>query len=118
MTSLDERELDATTALRDRLAPTRVGHRWERIMRHHAAEIDALMAVHRDLRTHVGSAVRTLSGPDGLPATLDDGTLATVSQVLDDLQRLGGFELQRTAAMLDEEIAMARGRQLDDVLRG
>jgi hypothetical protein len=118
MTSLDERELDATAALRARLAPTRVGHRWERIMRHHAAEIDALMAVHRDLRSHVGSAVRTLSGPDGLPTTLDDHTVAAVSQVLDDLQRLGDFELRRTAAMLDEEIAMSRGLQLDDVLRG
>ena len=118
MTTLGERELDATAALQARLAPTRVGHRWERILRTHVAEIDALMAVHHDLRRHVGSAVCTLSTGVGLPTMLDDGTLATVSAVLDDLQRLGGFELRRAAAVLGEEMSMSRGRDLDDVLRG
>jgi len=118
MKTLGERELTATHTLQAHVACTRVGHRWERMLRSHATEIDALLAVHTDLRAHVGTVVCSLCGPAGLPERLDGDTVAMVVAVLDDLRRLGDFELQRAAAMLSEEIAMAQGRALQDVLAG
>ena len=95
-----------------------MGQRWERILRAHTAELDGLMAVHTDLRDHVVQAVRGLAGSDTSVAQLDDATVRTISRVLDDLQRLGGLELQRSVTGMREELAMARGRSLDDVLAG
>ena len=44
--------------------------------------------------------------------------LGRANALLDDLQRLGGFELKAAVTGLREELAMARGRSLDDVLAG
>jgi hypothetical protein len=38
------------------------------------------------------------------------------SRVLDDLNRLGTMELRSTVACLREELSIARGGSLDDVL--
>jgi hypothetical protein len=118
MKTLGDRELSATHALQAQLAGTRVGHRWARMLRSHTVEIDALLAVHADLRHHVGTVVCSLSGPTGLPERLDGETVAMVTAVLDDLRRLGGFELQRSAALLSEEICMCQGRAVQEVLAG
>jgi len=113
---LDENEREATDLLHRRLDGSRAGRRWERILRTHAYELSALMAVHPDLREHVGEAVQMLAQADTEHLALDWEVLAPVLHVLDDLQRLGSFEMQAEVAGIREELAMARGRRLADVL--
>jgi hypothetical protein len=111
-----EIDRSATGVLRQKMSTSRVGMRWERILRTHRPELDALIAVHPDLYRHVSEAVRELAAAGVDSRVLDGVTLHAALQVLDDLQRLGGFELERAAAGLREELFLARGRSLDDVL--
>ncbi len=118
MNGIGERELGATNVLHEKLSCSRVGLRWERILRTHAREVDILLAVHPDVREHVGDALCWLAGAGEACNPLDETTVAAVSRVLDDLQRLGTIDLQRSVSGLREELALARGRSLDDVLAG
>lgn len=113
---IDERERGASRLLHEKLSTSRVGLRWERILRSHRPEIDSLMAVHPDLRRHVSDALRQVAEAGVGSRTLDELTVSSVHQVLDDLQRLGGFELKSAALGLQDELGLARGRSLDDVL--
>lgn len=110
--------LEVSHVLHEKLSSTRVGLRWERILRTHEHEVDILMAVHSDLRDHVSQALELLADAGRQCRALDDVTIAKATMVLDDLQRLGGFELKHAVVGLREELAMARGRSLDDVLAG
>lgn len=116
MYGMGERERGATALLHDKLSTSRVGMRWERIMRTHAHEVDSLMAVHPELRLHVAEALRRLADAEAASRRLDGTALTPAIRVLDDLQRLGGFELKFAAAGLREELDLAHGRRLDDVL--
>ncbi len=118
MNVISQRVPEASSALHEKLGCTRVGQRWERILRAHTHELDGLMAIHPDLSDHVVLAVRALAGSSTSVALLDESTMLALSRVLDDLQRLGGMELQHAVGGLREELAMARGRSLDDVLAG
>lgn len=118
MNVIGDRERGATELLHEKLTTSRVGRRWERILRAHSKELDCLMAVHMDVRDHIGDALCDLASRWNGSGALDESTLASVSRVLDDLQRLGGIELQHAVLGLRDELAMARGRRLDDVLAG
>ncbi len=116
MYAIGERERGASDLLHEKLSTSRLGQRWERIVLTHVREVDALMAVHPDLRRNVALALTQLAAASG--STLDDAVIGSATTVLDDLNRLGGFELKCAAVSLREELAMARGRSLDDVLAG
>ena len=118
MYGIGESERGASLLLHEKLSTSRVGLRWERILRSHRHELDSLMAVHPDLRHHVADALRRLAEAGAQPRTLDEMTVLSVHRVLDDLQRLGGFELKGAAFGLLDELGMARGHSLDDVLAG
>lgn len=112
------RQQDASRVLHEKLSTTRVGLRWERILRTHEREVDALMVVHPDVHRRVSEALAHLAEVGVTCRALDDTTIALATAVLDDLQRLGSFELKAAVVGLREEIALARGRSLDDVLAG
>jgi len=109
------RELGVSQALHEKLCTSRVGMRWERIVRSHASEVEALMAIHPDVREHVHAALCALDEHRGV---LAEPTISTVTRAIDDLQRLGSIELQLAMTGFREELAMARGRSLEDVLEG
>ncbi len=111
-----ETEHSPTAVLRQKLSTSRVGLRWERILRTHRHELEALMAVHPDFRRHVVVALARLAAAGRDSRQLDGATLNAAVQVLDDVQRLGGFELKHTAVGLHEDLLLARGRTLDEVL--
>jgi hypothetical protein len=114
---ISEWERRATRRLHEHLSGSRVGLRWERIFRSHEAEIDALAAVYPEVRQHLGNALRGLDQVtrDG---TVDDATVEATARVLDDLDRLGGLELRRIVEALRDELALARGRTLEQLLSG
>ncbi len=116
MYGIGERERGASLLLHKKLSTSRVGLRWERILRRHHDELDSLMAVHPGLRDHVADALSQVAEAGAECRALDEVTLLTVRRVLDDLERLGGFELKGAASGLRDELGMARGRSLDDVL--
>src|SRR5664279_1947118 len=118
MNVITQRAPEESSALHEKFSCTRVGQRWERILRAHTPELDALMAVHTDLNDHIVQAIRNLADSGSSVSRLDDMTVAAVSRVLDDLYRLGGVELQRSVTGMREELAMSRGLSLDDVLAG
>jgi hypothetical protein len=49
---------------------------------------------------------------------LDDATVTSAHRVLEQLQIRGGVSLQRDASCLRDELALARGRSLAQVLAG
>lgn len=116
MYGIGERERGASRVLHQKLRTSRVGLRWERILRRHRHELDSLMAVHPELRDHVCDALSRLAEVGTQSRTLDGTTVASVHRVLDDLERLGGFELKGAAVGLRDELIMASGHSLDDVL--
>jgi len=116
MNGIGEREHGATLLLHKKLNTSRVGRRWERLLRSHSHELGVLMAVHPDLREHVVEALTELADAGRTCRRLDEQTIATATRVLDDLRRLGGFELAQAAVGLCEEVDLARGYSLDDVL--
>ena len=117
MLGIDEQQRQATDRLHEALGSSRVGLRWERMLRRHAGEIDALVTVDEAMRRLVVDALmrRALLDEGDL---LDDATVAATHRVLEQLQIRGGVDLQRDAACLRDELALARGRSLAQVLAG
>ena len=74
MNGIGERELGATHVLHRKLSCTRVGMRWERILNTHAREVEILLAVHPDVRAHVGDALCWLAGAGEACNPLDEAT--------------------------------------------
>jgi hypothetical protein len=103
---------DATARLHDKLRTNRTGQRWERMFRLHAHEVDAVLAVHSDVRDDVAAALALLAGDD----PLDDTTTRAVERVLDDLQRHASIPLQRDLVRMRDELLLARGRTLTEIL--
>jgi hypothetical protein len=112
MHGLGTDERAATERLHELLQTSRVGQRWERMIRLHAHEMEAVLAVHSDVRGHVGRALTLLS--EGTP--LDADTSAAIGTVLDDLQRHASVPLQRDIVRMRDELMLARGRTLADLL--
>ena len=117
MLGIDEKQRQATRRLHEELGGSRVGLRWERMLRRHAGEIEALVTVDGTLRREIGEALMRLallqSGD-----VLDDATVTAAHRVLEHLQIRGGVDLQRDASCLRDELGMARGRSLAQVLAG
>jgi hypothetical protein len=118
MLGIDEEQRQATLRLHEALGASRVGLRWERMLRRHAGEIDALVTVDESLRRLAVEALMRLAllGDDG--GVLDDATVTSTHRVLEQLQIRGGVDLQRDASCLRDELALARGRSLAQVLDG
>jgi len=112
MHGLGDEERGATTRLHEQLKTSRVGQRWERMFRQHAPEIEAVLVVHADVRTDVARALALLS-QDSL---LDAETSRAIERVLDDLQRHAGVPLERDITRMRDELLMARGRTLQELL--
>ncbi|WP_088317541.1 hypothetical protein [Kineosporia sp. R_H_3] len=104
--------------LHEQLRGTRAGRRWERIARAHRLEIEALAVVHPDLGARAGRAIRLLAAVAGCSDHIDDTTLDAVRAVLDDLDRLGTFELRRDAQSLRDELAYVRGHSFAELITG
>ena len=117
MLGIDEEQRQATLRLHAELGGSRVGLRWQRMLRRHAGEIEALVAVDDVLRREVGEAlVRLALLQPG--EVLDEATVAAAHRVLEHLQIRGGVDLERDASCLRDELTMARGRSLAQVLAG
>jgi len=117
MQYMTAQEVDASQRLHDRLSHSRVGLRWERIFRRHEQEIESLIAVRTDVRADLWAALRRLSEAM-TTGTLDDSSMAATAQALDDLERYGGIELRRDVQRLRDELSLARGHSLEQVLSG
>lgn len=117
MLGIDEKQRQATVRLHEALGGSRVGLRWERMLRRHAGEIDALVTVDESLRRLAVEALMRLAVLDE-GAVLDDTTVTSAHRVLEQLQIRGGVDLQRDASCLRDELALARGRSLGQVLAG
>jgi hypothetical protein len=117
MLGIDEEQRRATLRLQNELGGSRVGLRWQRMLRRHAGEIEALVAIDEPLRREVGQALVRLAllEPGDV---LDDATVEAAHRVLEHLQIRGGVDLQRDASCLRDELALARGRSLAQVLAG
>ena len=117
MLGIDEEQRRATQRLHEELGGSLVGLRWERMLRRHAGEIEALIAVDETLRRRNSEALARLallqSGD-----VLDDDTAASAHRVLEHFQIRGGVDLQRDASCLGDELSMARGRSLAQILAG
>ncbi|HEY6798369.1 MAG TPA: hypothetical protein VI248_27125 [Kineosporiaceae bacterium] len=103
----------ATAKLHEQLQSSRMGQRWERMLRLHAHEVEAVLAVHADVRQDVEKALRLLCETE----ELDHDTTSAVERVLDDLQRHASVPLQRDITLMRDEVALSRGRTLTEVLR-
>ena len=114
MQGLGTKEQAATERLHDLLQATRVGQRWERMLRLHQHEVDAVLAVHADVREHVGEALALLTED----APVDEVTTSAVTRVLDDLTRHASVPLQRDIVRMRDELILARGRTLAEILAG
>jgi hypothetical protein len=117
MLGIDEEQRRATRRLHEELGGTRVGMRWERMLRRHAGEIEALVAVDDTLRRQIGEALMRLALLQS-DDVLDNATAGAAHLVLEHLQIHGGVDLQRDAACLRDELSMARGRSLAQILAG
>jgi hypothetical protein len=117
MLGIDEEQRRATLRLQNELGGSRVGLRWQRMLRRHAGEIEALVAIDEPLRREVGQALVRLAllEPGDV---LDDATVEAAHRVLEHLQIRGGVDLHRDASCLRDELALARGRSLAQVLAG
>ena len=117
MLGIDEEQRQATLRLHAALGGSRVGLRWERMLRRHAGEIDALVTVDGSLRRLVVEALMRLALL-GERDVLDEATVTCAHRVLEQLQIRGGVSLQRDAACMRDELALARGLSLAQVLAG
>jgi len=117
MLGIDEEQRRATLRLHEALGESRVGRRWERMLRRHAGEIEALLTVDDTLRRGIAEMLMRLAllKPGDV---LDDATVASAHRVLEHLQIRGGVDLQRDASCLRDELSLARGRSLAQVLAG
>jgi hypothetical protein len=117
MQHMTARELDASQRLHERLSDSRVGLRWERIFRRHQQEIESIIAVRAEVRENLWAALCRLD--DATRAgRLDDSLAEAATRALDDLERHGGIALRRDAQRLRDELSLARGRSLEQILRG
>jgi hypothetical protein len=112
MHGLGEQEQIATARLHEQLQGSRVGQRWERMLQRHAHEVEAVLAVHADVRGDVSVALDLLS--QGAP--LDQDTSRAMERVLDDLQRHASVPLQRDLTRMRDELALGRGQTLQQLL--
>lgn len=117
MQYMTDREVDASNRLHAQLSHSRVGERWERIFRRHQQEIESLVAVRADVREDLWAALRTL-GDAASGGLLDEPSLDAATRALDDLERYGGIALRRDVQRLRDELTLARGRSLEQVLAG
>ena len=112
MQGLGKQTQSATSRLHEQMQSTRVGQRWERMLRLHAHEVEAVLVVHADVRQDVETALTLLA--DGGP--IDTETARAVERVLDDLQRHASVPLHRDITQLRDEVVLGRGRTLQEVL--
>jgi hypothetical protein len=105
----------ATRQLHETLCVSPVGVRWERILRRHKPELQGLLAVDLVLRAHAADALVRLAAARSERA-LGDDTILSVSRVLDGLSRRASVELQRDIQGMRDELALARGHSLDELL--
>jgi len=115
MSTITVAPTEAVQQLHEELDRTRVGRRWQRLYHAHEREVEALAVVHHDVRDHLTDAAVRLADATAT-RVVDPDTVRAASRVLDDLNRLGTIELRHTVAGLREELAIARGGSLDDVL--
>ena len=106
---------EAVAQLHEEFDRTRVGRRWQRLYHAHEREVEALAVVHHDVRDHLADAAVRLADATET-RVLDPDTVRAASRVLDDLNRLGTFELRHTVACLREDLVIARGATLDELL--
>lgn len=112
---MTDREVTASRRVHARLSHSRVGLRWERIFRRHEQEIESIIAVRPDVREDLWTALRGL-GAVASDGRLDDTFTTVATRALDDLERYGGIALRRDTQRLRDELSLARGRSLAQVL--
>jgi hypothetical protein len=112
MNALGDEGQSATARLHEQLQSGRVGQRWERMFRLHAHEVEAVLAVHQDVRQDVEKALRLLAEA----GTLDADTTGAVERALDDLTRHASVPLQRDLTRVRDEVMLAKGRTLQEIL--
>lgn len=112
MHGLGDEGQTAQARLHEQLQSSRVGQRWERMVRLHAHEVEAVLAVHADVRDDVRAALQLLSQA----GALDEDTTRAVERVLDDLQRHASVPLQRDITRMRDEVTLGRGRTLQELL--
>lgn len=112
---MTDREVAASQRVHAELSHSRVGLRWERIFRRHQQEIESIIAVRPEVREDLWTALRRL-GAVAADGSLDDTFTAAAARALDDLERYGGIALRRDAQRLRDELSLARGRSLAQVL--
>ena len=115
MLGISEDGRRATRQLHETLSCSPVGMRWERILRRHAPELQGLLAVDLVLRAHVADALVRLA-ECRREQCLSEETISSVSRVLDGLSRRASVELQRDIQGLRDELALARGHSLTELL--
>jgi hypothetical protein len=117
MQYMTDREVEASQRVHDTLSHSRVGLRWERIFRRHQQEIEAIIAVYPQVREDLWGALHRF---EALAAAgeLNDSFTATAGRALDDLERHGGIALRRDVQRVRDELSLARGRSLAQVLSG
>src|SRR5919202_133150 len=76
-----------------------------------------MVAVDEELRREVGEALVRLALLEP-GEVLDEATVTAAHRVLEHLEIRGGVDLQRDASCLRDELGMARGRSLAQVLAG
>lgn len=103
-----------TDDLKARLTGSRVGTRWLRMLRTHRAEIESLIAVHPELRERAGTAVAALA----TAVTVDTAVADVVGDLFDELHRHATLGLRRDVELLRDELLLARGRSMAELLAG
>jgi hypothetical protein len=99
------------------LADTRPSRRYRRLYHAFEPQLDWMLTVDPVLRRHVAAVLQRIAEV-GLTQALDGAALASARHVLDDLGRLGDVELQREVAALRDELDLARGHTLTELLAG
>jgi hypothetical protein len=117
MQYMTDREVAAAQRVHAQLRQSRVGLRWERIFRRHQQEIESLVAVRPDVREDLWAALHRL-GAVASDGSVDDTFTSAAARALDDLERYGGIILCRDAQRLRDELSLASGRSLAQVLGG
>lgn len=117
MQFMTDSEVKASQRVHDQLSHSRVGLRWERIFRRHEQEIESIIAVRPEVREDLWSALRRLAEVTGA-GHLDDTFVEAATHALDDLERYGGIALRRDVQRLRDEVRLACGRSLEQVLGG
>jgi uncharacterized protein with PIN domain len=117
MQFMTDREVAASQRVHAQLSHSRVGLRWERIFRRHQQEIEAIIAVRPEVREDLWSALRRF-GAVASAGNLDDTFALAAARAIDDLERYGGITLRRDMQRLHDELSLAQGRSLEQVLGG